>query len=171
MLTRELQNEEAIARMEYLGLAPILIARLKDENTVWQSENPAPGYTIMSMVSAETQKQINEFEEKFNAVVYHAIAGEYDICGEPMEMVTLLYVSDSPEEWEMDREILQNGETVAYVINKTYPEFSEIGMVAVNPNFTGGLVRTDRQFDFRGFGKEMPEINPEVFADNDLQLS
>ena len=40
----------------------------------------------------------------------------------------------------MDNEDLEAGYPFAYVVNKTYPEFSEFGVIGIRP-VLGGIVR------------------------------
>ena len=77
------------------------------------------------------------FEEEYNAVVYHVIHSHTNFG----ELLSLLYVSEHEEEWEYDREDLEEGIAVAYVENLTYWDCSEMGSIGIEPR-NGGLART-----------------------------
>lgn len=77
------------------------------------------------------------FEEKHNAVVYHAIHN-YTEFG---ELLAFLYVSSEQDEWAYDRDDLKAGYACAYVKNLDDDCCSEFGSIGIRPQF-GGLVRT-----------------------------
>lgn len=52
-----------------------------------------------------------------------------------------MYVKLDDEEWEIDDDGLEQNEALAYVWNKTTPQFSELGYIGIRPQI-GGLVRT-----------------------------
>ena len=83
---------------------------------------------------------VHKFEQEYNALVYHVIHTLCNIRNDEHEMYSMLYVSNYPEEWEMDREMLKDNIAYAYVYNATDPVLSEIGSIAVQP-VNGGLVR------------------------------
>lgn len=82
-------------------------------------------------------KMVREFEEKYNALVYHAVHS-YTEFG---ELLSLLYVSDYEEEWPIDHEDIPYGVVMTYTINLDEPMFSEFGSICVKPA-AGGLLRT-----------------------------
>ena len=82
------------------------------------------------------EAMVKKFEKEHECVVYHVILSRTNIG----TMYSLLYVSLDDEEWEEDRADLQNGQVLAYVVNKTDPECSEIGYIGIKPQI-GGLVR------------------------------
>lgn len=47
------------------------------------------------------------------------------------EMENYLYVSDYPEEWEMDKQDVSKGCQYTYVFNKDMPECSEFGTIGI----------------------------------------
>lgn len=53
---------------------------------------------------------------------------------------SLLYISSHEEEWEQDMMDLEENCAIAYVFNETDPMMSEIGYIAVKPQF-GGVTR------------------------------
>lgn len=129
---KELQKEEAIKRMKNLGIMPRIIEEFRRSNKLNKSEICG----ILYWLSDEEKKIVEDFESKQNALVYHVIKtntrdGIMDAC---------LYVSAYPEEWEYDREDIEEGIINAYVYNEDTPIFSEIGSIGVMPA-NGGLVR------------------------------
>ena len=136
-ISREIKKEEAIKRMEALGLfVPCIKAFKRDE--VQLSEPTGGLYEFSS--NAELTAKVKEFENEYNALVYHVIHTPARIDGEVMDMYNFLYVSDYQEEWEMDNNDIKDGYPLVYVWNKTIDYFSEFGSIAVQGRF-GGLVR------------------------------
>lgn len=133
-ISRELKKEEALKRMVELDLFEPCIRVFKNKDEIQLSEMTGGLYEF----SGETElvKQIKEFEEKYNALVYHVI----HTFTEFGELYNFLYVSDHEEEWEMEWEDLQDNYVFSYVWNKTDEWCSEFGTIAVRQKF-GGLVR------------------------------
>lgn len=92
---------------------------------------------ILYWLNDEEIKAVREFEAEHESVVYHVIYQSTNIG----ELYSFLYVKLDDEEWEMDNEGLKQREVLAYVWNKTAPEFSEFGYIGIRPQ-VGGLVRT-----------------------------
>lgn len=115
-MNRDLQKAEAIERMRMLHLHSNVINEFRNQGRV----------------------NLSEFEKKHNALVYHVIHNN-TVFG---EMLAFLYVSDSEEEWDMDRGDLKNGITLAYVENVSNKCCSEFGSIGIQPSL-GGLVRTE----------------------------
>ena len=131
-VSKENKMQEAMARMKTLGIFADTVKQFK-RGLVSYSEPPLGANYWLD----EEQKAIvKAFEEEYNALVYFAIRS-YTEFG---KLDSFLYVSDHEEEWEMDREDIQDGYAVAYVYNYDVPEYSEIGSIAVRERF-GGLVR------------------------------
>lgn len=133
-MNRDLQKAEAIERMRMLHLHSNVINEFRNQGRVNLSENGGFLYWL-----DDSQKQlVAEFEKKHNALVYHVIHNN-TVFG---EMLAFLYVSDSEEEWDMDRGDLKNGITLAYVENVSNKCCSEFGSIGIQPSL-GGLVRTE----------------------------
>lgn len=131
---RELKQMEAVRRMKSMHIMPDAIKLFRDENKVLVSENP---YGFMYQTNEEQAKLIAEFEAEHNALVYHANLVRTRELG---DLLSLFYVSNHIEEWEMDRSDLPEHFVFVYTINLSIPEFSEFGMIefrAVN----GGIKR------------------------------
>ena len=110
----EEKKVEAIARMKALGIFPQTIKQFEDE-----------GYVSIS-------------EQEHNALVYVVIRSYTNIG----KMDSMLFVSDYPEEWEMDRADIPHQQQVAYVYNHDAPDCSEIGAIGFAPTPAAGLCRT-----------------------------
>ena len=127
------QRTEALKRMELLKLHENVIDDFKEIALLNQSE---PG-GILYWVEGEMEKKIREWEEKTGNLVYHVIH-DYTEFG---ELLSLLYVSQYEDEWETDREDIQDGYALAYVMNLTDDWCSEYGSIGIRPQW-GGVVRT-----------------------------
>jgi hypothetical protein len=142
-------KDEAVRRMKYFGLMNSCINAFKENDVVWQSENGG----FLYEVEEDIQEKINEFQAKYNALVYHVILNYMSFDGdEPMKMYSFLYVGNNEEEWEYDSDYAMSGIIYAYVYNETIPEYSELGTIYIRPN-TGGLVRTELPFDYERYQK------------------
>lgn len=128
------KKEEAIKRMKAFGLFKSCIKAFEKYDEL-QATEPNGGLYEFSD-NEELKAKIKEFEEEYDALVYHVIH-TYTQFG---ELYNFLYVSDYEEEWEYDNEDVKAGYAIAYVWNKTDEWMSEIGGIAVR-EFGGGLVR------------------------------
>ena len=127
------QRTEALKRMELLKLHENVIDDFKEIALLNQSELGG----ILYWVEGEMEKNIREWEEKTGNLVYHVIH-DYTEFG---ELLSLLYVSQYEDEWETDREDIQDGYALAYVMNLTDDWCSEYGSIGIRPQW-GGVVRT-----------------------------
>ena len=127
------QRTEALKRMEMLHLHENVIDDFKEIALLNQSELGG----ILYWVEGEMEKKIREWEEKTGNLVYHVIH-DYTEFG---ELLSLLYVSTNEDEWETDREDIQDGYALAYVMNLTDDWCSEYGSIGIRPQW-GGVVRT-----------------------------
>ncbi len=132
-MTKQEQKQEALSRMKLLKMHENPIREFDKDDLLNQSEHGGKLYWL----DDEQSKRVKDFEQKYNAVVYHVIHSYTDIG----EMLALLYVSKDKEEWEADRDDLQYGYAFAYVINLDDEWCSEFGTIGIKPQF-GGLVRT-----------------------------
>lgn len=129
--TVEKAKKEAIERMKILKLSRNAITDFKDDDRLYKSEDLGFLYWLY-----DEEEMVKKFEKEHECVVYHVILSRTNIG----TMYSLLYVSLDDEEWEEDRADLQNGQVLAYVVNKAAPECSEIGYIGIKPQI-GGLVR------------------------------
>lgn len=130
--TVEKAKKEAIERMKILKLSRNAITDFKDDDRLYKSEDLGFLYWLYD----DEEEMVKKFEKEHECVVYHVILSRTNIG----TMYSLLYVSLDDEEWEEDRADLQNGQVLAYVVNKAAPECSEIGYIGIKPQI-GGLVR------------------------------
>lgn len=130
--TVEKAKKEAIERMKILKLSRNAITDFKDDDRLYKSEDLGFLYWLYD----DEEEMVKKFEKEHECVVYHVILSRTNIG----TMYSLLYVSLDDEEWEEDRADLQNGQVLAYVVNKAAPECSEIGYIGIKPQ-NGGLVR------------------------------
>ena len=132
-MERNIQKQEAIHRMKMLNLHGNVLREFEKEDRLNMSEYGG----FLYWLDNDQQAIVDEFETEWDALVYHVIHS-YTSIG---EMLTLLYVSNYPEEWELDRQDLAEGYPLAYVKNLDDPYLSEIGSVGIECRI-GGLIRT-----------------------------
>ena len=133
-VTRKDKKEEAIKRMIVLGLFQPCIKAFEKYDEVQLTEPYGGLYEFSD--DSELKAKVKEFEEEYDALVYHVIH-TYTQFG---ELYNFLYVSDYKEEWELDRADVRAGYAIAYVWNKSDEWCSEMGSIAVR-EFGGGLIR------------------------------
>lgn len=138
-ISMEEKKVEAIARMKKLGIFPQTIKQFEDEGYISISEPP---FGAFYWAEDEDLERIRQFEAEHNALVYVVIRSYTNIG----KMDSMLFVSDYPEEWEMDRGDVAgdvaNWQQVAYVYNHDAPDCSEMGAIGIAPTAAAGLCRT-----------------------------
>lgn len=130
---REKEKAEALKRMAILQLHPNVIRDFRSQDKLNLSE----GYGALYWLNDEQKAIIAQAEEEYDITIYHIIHNKTKFG----ELLACLYVSQYPEEWELDRQDLQEHCPIAYVINLDEPAFSEFGSIGIEQQF-GGLVRT-----------------------------
>ena len=133
-VSRENKKLEAVKRMKVLGLYNPCVNAFVRYDEVQLTEMTGGLYEFHD--DAELNQAVAQFEQEYNALVYHVIH-TYTNFG---ELYNLLYVGDYEEEWEYENGDLVDGYVMSYVVNKDVPEFSEFGTIVVKNKF-GGLVR------------------------------
>ena len=134
MVDKNIKFEEAIKRMKLLNIFDGTILSFAQEGKVSMSEPPLGAHFWLD---EKQQKIVDEFEKKYNALVYTGIR-TFSSIG---TMDSFLFVSDHKREWKMEREDLKMGETLAYVYNYDFVDGSEIGYIAFEKTVAGGLKR------------------------------
>lgn len=134
-VSREEKKTEAIVRMKKWGVYPPIVKQFKDKDLISES---APPLGACYWLSDEQMERIRAFEKQHNALVYHTIRSFTNIG----ELENYLYVSDYPEEWEQDREDIEYGQQLVYVLNHTMPDCSEFGSIGIEQTPAAGLRRT-----------------------------
>lgn len=146
---REKQKQEALWRLKFLALHPNVV---RDFQSGVLNKSESGG--MLYWLSDEEKDAVAKFEAKWDALVYHCILSETEIG----RMLTMLYISQYPEEWSDDRADLLDGQAMsldmgggrtrnvvgrticAYVENLDAPDLSEIGSVMVSSLY-GGMIR------------------------------
>lgn len=147
-MDKEMKKREAVKRLAMLGLEESILSNFADKGEVYYSVPAQIGGLkagILYRLDSDSRFQslVKQTEEKKNILVFHVIY-QNTLFG---EMLTMLYVSDTEEEWESENEEYENGKrendwyVCAYVYNLTTPEFSQFGYVGFKEAY-GGLVKT-----------------------------
>lgn len=135
----EKKKIEAIRRMKLLHIFRDTINLFANDDRVCISEPP---YGAFFWAKGEDLERIKQFETANNALVYVVIRS-YTSLG---KMDSFLFVSDHPEDWELERSYLsgdiESWMHVAYVYNHDVPAFSESGIIGIAPTVGAGLQRT-----------------------------
>ena len=126
------KKDEAVKRLKMLNVTRNVIRDFNNEIL-----NCSEFCGFLCRLDEEKKRMVAEFEQEYHAVVYHVIRQRTAYFG---EMLSFLYVSDDPEEWDEDVEDIENGQTIAYVKNLTIP-CSEFGSIGIESN-AGGVMRT-----------------------------
>ena len=127
------QKLEAIKRMKKLDIYTQAIKEFEKDNMLNKSESGG----ILFWLDENEQEMVKEFEEKYNATVYHLIHN-YTEYG---ELYSFLFVSQYKDDWDYDDEDLNNNRSLVYVKNIDEDAFSEFGTIGIRSQF-GGLIRT-----------------------------
>lgn len=147
--TAEEMFEEAVSRLEILervfSLHGNARADFEGTHTVNVSERTRlslslPAFGALYWADEVQARAIANFQEQQHALVYHATTEVVDFGYGPMRMLDLFFVSRYTDEWEMDRDELEAGELVAFVVNMDDPWCSEFGTIAIN-GAGGGILR------------------------------
>ena len=130
----EEKKAEAIRRMKMLGIFPETIKQF-EAGYVSRSEPPFGAYY---WVEGEELEALRKFEEEHDCLVY-TVVRSYTSIG---LMDSYLFVGDDVEEWELDRDDLENGYAFTYTVNHDAPDCSEYGTIGIKLAAAAGLVRT-----------------------------
>lgn len=131
----ETKKKEALRRMKSWGIYPPIVRQFKAQGLISES---APPLGACYWLQGEQLARVRKFEKRHDALVYHVIHSFTSIG----EMESYLYVSDYPEEWEMDRADIEDGQQLVYVYNHDAPDCSEFGSIGVQLTEAAGLRRT-----------------------------
>lgn len=137
MADKKKQMTEAVKRLKALKIHPNVIKEFSRNDFSDSLLNYSDNGILFWIEDDKWKKIISDFEESYNAVVYHAIFNHTEFG----DMLSLLYVSEHEDEWESDMSDLANSYSYAYVANLDYNDLSEIGGIGISPRF-GGVVRT-----------------------------
>lgn len=130
----EEKKVEAIRRMKMLGIFPETIKQFEAEY-VSCSEPPFGAYY---WVEGEKLEALLKFEEEHDCLVY-TVVRSYTSIG---MMDSYLFVSGCKDDWDSDREDLEEGYAFSYTVNYDAPDCSEFGTIGIKLGVAAGLVRT-----------------------------
>lgn len=141
-MSREAMKDEALDRMELLGLPPYAKAAFKVDDYLTLSDvSDKVCQSRVDGVPEDIKKLIKEFEEKFGALIFHVIHTKGIYVG--FEYYDCLSVSPYESDWDYERNLMEDrGDTwvMSYSINVTKPEFTESGTIKIE-NHSGVLRR------------------------------
>ena len=129
---REKQKAEAATRLKLMGVREDVCRRFEEEGTVALCKNGRYFHC-----SGKLEVEIRKFEQEHDATVFLAVRmptmlGTLD---------ALLFIDKYEEEWTMAHAGIRNGYAMSYIINRTYPECSEMGGIAFRTTKDGGIIR------------------------------
>lgn len=125
------QKQEAIKRMQKLGLSEDAIKRFDKDNRLMCSDEGN-----LKEVPENILEMINAWEKKYKNMVYHVIHSHIYGC----ETYECLSVSKYPEDWNYESGRVDENWPMSHSINLTIPAFSESGTILVE-NYKGTLMR------------------------------
>lgn len=137
---KEKQKNEALKRMAMLNLMPQVIKDFEKKDKVYYSERQNAFFNaILYWLDNEPNyvEIVNKFEKEHNCLVYHCQLTHMEFG----DLLSLLYVSDSEEEWEQDKQDLREGYAFSYVVNIGCKYNSDFGTIGIRPS-QGGVLRT-----------------------------
>ena len=143
MATKTKMKQEAIKRLCVMGVskreAEAIIYNHKTKLAVDREIFKGVGESIQEMFKRSVAVKICEFEKKYNCLPYSVYIQD-SWAG---TLVNILYVSSYEEDWDGERESLEEARPIAYCINLTVPDYSEFGTMYVEKYKNGFFIRTD----------------------------
>lgn len=131
MTERNLKIQQAIDRMTAMGIESKLIEEFRvDQIPICVCDNQ------IRKATKEELNLIRPWQNEYQTLPYHLIWTDTTIGN----MLSILYVSDQPEEWDMDMDDCKYMTPCAYVMNLSDPICSEFGSIGVQL-MSGGLIR------------------------------
>lgn len=132
--TQEEMKQEAVLRMELLGLDAQTIQDFQRSGTVSLSRQSGR-HILTQPADGELEQQIRRFEEEYECLVYHALWSKNPMVG---ECWSLLFVSPASSDGKDERSYIESSKlTYAYSCSELEEGISEI---MVEPR-DGGLAR------------------------------
>ena len=139
---KKLQKQEALERLKILQkiykLHTNVLTEYKQDETIYYSESINKLYNgILYWLENKPEfvDAVKEIEKRHNVYVYHCILNHTEFG----DWLSMLYVSNIPESWEVEKSELKSGTPFAYVytFDELSSEFGPIEIAGVN----GGLTR------------------------------
>ena len=104
-------KDEAVARMRLLDLFPAVIEEFEQKNILNKSESPLGA---LYWLTDDEKKLVQDFEKEYSGIlVYHLIKTYTRDFG---IVYDLLYVSDSEETWNIDKEFLRANLVMSHTV-------------------------------------------------------
>lgn len=142
-MTEKELKQECIERLKILetkyGLSKTIRKTFKTEDIIYYSEDlggPCKGILYWLHNNPEWVQKVQDLENLYNMKVYHGILTHFDFG----DVLSLLYVSSDPDDWETEKQELLNGLPCVYALNLTDDWMSEFGSVKIE-GYNGGLSR------------------------------
>ena len=141
-MSREAMKDEALDRMELLGLPPYAKAAFKVDDYLTLSDiSDKVCQSRVDEVPEDIKKLIKAYEEKFGALIFHVIhtIGLY----EGTETYDCLSVSPYESDWDYERDLMEDrGDmwSMSYSINVTVHDWSDSGLIKIE-NHSGVFKR------------------------------
>lgn len=133
-ITREEKKNEALSRMVKMGYWKMAKEEFRRKNKIFVNEPP---YGAVFDLEPELAEMVKAFEEEHNALVYMVVRAKcvFGLCD------SLLFVSDRPDEWDLDNDDLRYHVAMSYTINHDDPDCSEFGSIGWKLGAGAGIVR------------------------------
>lgn len=123
-------KEEALVRMEMIRINPEVLFLYKIKQQICCSDKGN-----ITEVPDNIMKEIEEWQNEYGNLVYHVIHSNYIY-----ETYECLSVSCYKEDWEYERELIEDKWVMSHSINITEPSFTESGSIGIQ-NINGTLLR------------------------------
>lgn len=138
---RERMKEEAIERLSMLDLHPNVLEDFERGVVNYSERTLLGGILYWLSNKPDWEKKVREIEKEYGILVYHIT---HESTVEYGEWLTCLYVSSTESKWYLNKKDLRKKNGVfypyAYIINLTFPDYSEFSSVAMK-EMSGGLIR------------------------------
>lgn len=134
---KTMQREEALKRLLSLKLHENVVNDFK-AGRLNLSERAKLGnhiFGILYWLDDDEKKLVNDFEEKYGAVVYHVLKYHTEFGVQ----YAFLYVGKNEEDWERDWEDAKENMACSYVTDGGW--VADVGLIGIKES-GGGLVRT-----------------------------
>lgn len=134
-------QQECIERLKILetkySLSKNVRKEFKTDGTIYYSEDlGGPFKGILYWFKEEWLQKMQEIEELYNIKIYYGILTHFDFG----DVLSLLYVSNDLNDWQIERKDLTDGVPFVYALNLTDEWMSEFGGIQIEGN-NGGLSR------------------------------
>ncbi len=110
--------------------------RRKSKNLFYSERMNSVFNATLYEMKPEWEDLIKEFEDKYNAYVFHAQLTHTGFG----DLLSLLYLSKDPDELKLNVRDYKSQQVLSYVINLDDPDCSEFGYIGIAPSM-GGIAR------------------------------